>query len=166
MARFNRSLRPVRSNKNVVRISQLLEAGGSAKEFVIAKAVVAYAGGVTECPIGSRINGFFFELNFNVEGNITTTIDWAFWKNPGGLLGTLIPSAIGGSNFRKWVFKQGMEMPAGINNAGAVKRIGVAVLPQKMRRMGDDDEILFSYIYAASGGIADTCGHFIYKWFT
>ncbi len=164
MARMSR-LRPVRSNKNIVRFSNLLEAGAVTRDVIVVQAVDSYAGGVSQCPIGATVNGFFFEINFNVEGNITTVVDWAFWKNPGNLLGALVPSLTGGSPFRKWVFKQGMEMPAGINNAGAVKRIGVAVVPKKMKRMGDQDIINFTYLYAAAGNIADTCGHFIYKWY-
>ncbi len=56
-----------------------------------------------------------------------------------------------------------MEMPAGINNSSSVKRIGTLLIPKGKQRMSEGDEWLLTYFVAASGSIADSCGHFIYK---
>ncbi len=152
------------SDKHEVRYSNLLEAGAVLRTVVIAdgKNVEDITSDV-HVKTGSLIKAIFFELNFNVEGNITTLVDWQINKlRAGQATGTFDP-AIPNQNNRSQTFLWGMEMPAGINNSGSVKRIGTLLIPKGKQRMAEGDTWFLQYRYAASGNIADSCGHFIYK---
>ncbi len=113
---------------------------------------------------GSVIKAIIFEINFNQEGNITQVIDWGIVKSPTGanVVAANYDPAIPNQETRSSVFLWGMEMPAGINNSSAIKRIGTLLIPKGKQRMAEDDEWFF--MYRASGtGLVDVCSHFIYK---
>ncbi len=113
---------------------------------------------------GCQVKAIFFELNFNQEGNVTQVIDWAICKKPTGanLVSTNYDPAVPNQETRSTVFLWGMEMPAGINNSSAVKRIGTLLIPKGKQRVAEDEEWFF--MYRASGtGQVDVCSHFIYK---
>ncbi len=155
------------SVKHEVKFSNLLEAGASTKSVVIASGkntADLTAGSDTDVKTGSLIKAIFFELNFNVEGNITTVVDWAIIKQRPGqtTTGDFNPS-LPNLPTRNQKFLWGMEMPAGINNSSSIKRIGTLLIPKGKQRIGEGDFWIFVYFYAASGSIADTCGHFIFK---
>ncbi len=119
---------------------------------------------IDEVKSGSVVKAIIFEINFNQEGNITQVIDWAICKSPPGsnvVAGNYDP-AIPNQDTRSQVFIWGMEMPAGINNSSAIKRMGTLLIPKGKQRMALDDEWFF--MYKASGtGQVDVCSHFIYK---
>ncbi len=154
------------SVKHEVRFTNLLEAGATFRNINIATAKnTVDISSDNDVKTGSLVKAIFFEINFNVEGNITTVIDWAFWKTKSG-------QGVSSSNFnpatpnlpaRSQKFLWGMEMPAGINNSGAVKRIGTLLIPKGKQRMSEADTWQFTYFTAAAGNISDVCGHFIYK---
>ncbi len=152
------------STKHEIRYSNLLEAGAGQKTVTIATAKnTADISGDSDVKTGSVIKAIFFELNWNVEGNITTIIDWAIVKIKSGQSTTLFNPAVPNLPTRSQKFLWGMEMPAGINNSSSVKRIGTLLIPKGKQRMSEGDIWLLTYFFAASGSIADACGHFIYK---
>ncbi len=153
------------SVKHEVKFSNLLEAGAAVKSVVIASGKnTADISADTDVKTGSLLKAIFFELNFNVEGNITTIIDWAIVKQRSGQsTATDFNPATPNLPTRSQKFLWGMEMPAGINNSSSVKRIGTLLIPKGKQRMSEGDFWVFTYFYAAGGNIADTCGHFIYK---
>ncbi len=152
------------SVKHEVKYSNLLEAGATQRNIVIATAKnTADVSLDTDVKTGSIIKAIFFENNYNVEGNITTVVDWAIVKKRSGQASSLFDPATPNLPTRSQKFLWGMEMPAGINNAGSVKRIGTLLIPKGKQRMSEGDIWQLTYFYAASGAIADSCGHFIYK---
>ena len=126
-------------------------------------------GSTNQVRTGNYIQAINFELNWNVEGNITTVVDWYFLKDVGSFISTaagfVSPAATGvvTDDQRRYRLMEGMEMPAGINNAGAVKRQGTLLIPQHLQRMGKGDRWYLVYVVAAAGNIVDACGKFIYK---
>ncbi len=152
------------SVKHENRFSNLLEAGATLRNVVITTAKnTADISGDQDVKTGSLVKAIFFELNWNVEGNITTVIDWAIVKihsnQPDSSFNPSIPNQI----LRSQVFLWGMEMPAGINNSSSVKRIGTLLIPKGKQRMAEGDTWNLMYFFGVSGAIADACGHFIYK---
>ncbi len=117
----------------------------------------------TDVKTGSLIKAIFFEHNWNVEGNVTIVIDWCLAKLKSGQTTTGFDPAIPNQPNRSQVFLWGMEMPSGINNAGAVKRIGTLLIPKGKQRMSEGDQWFLQYRFSGSGNIADACGHHIYK---
>ncbi len=150
------------SVKHENRFSDLLAAGGSIKNVVIAVAVNA-ATADTEVKTGSLIKAIFFELNFNFEGNVTGLFDWVIVKKKTGQSNTAFDPAIPNQPNRSQVFLWGMEMPAGINNSSAVKRIGTLLIPKGKQRMAEGDSWNLFYRSTVGAGAEDACGHFIYK---
>ncbi len=155
------------SVKHEIRYSNLLEAGAGVKTVTIATAkntADLVAGADTEVKTGSLIKAIFFELNWNVEGNITSVVDWCIFKaHPGQNAATNFNLATPNQSTRSQVFLWGMEMPAGINNSASIKRIGTLLIPKGKQRMSEGDFWQLSYFFSASGSIADSCGHFIFK---
>ncbi len=110
------------------------------------------------------IKAIFFENNYNFEGNITAVFDWALVKtkeaqDPAIVLDPSVPNTPARSQRFLW----GMEMPAGINNSSAVKRIGTLLIPKGKQRMAEGDQWSLVYRSSAGAGGEDACGHFIYK---
>ncbi len=155
------------SVKHEVRYSNLLETGATLRSVTIAEAVntgaMVPANEIFEVKTGSVIKAIFFEENWNVEGNITTVIDWALVKLKTGQSATDFNPATPHLPTRSQKFLWGMEMPAGINNSSSVKRIGTLLIPKGKQRMSEGDKWLLVYFTAASGAVSDACGHFIYK---
>ncbi len=155
------------STKHEVRYSALLASGGSVKSIVIAKGVntADFTAGVdTQVKTGSVIKAIFFEQNYNFEGNITAVVDWAIVKQKAGqAIATEFDPAIPNQRLRSQVFLWGMEMPAGINNSSAVKRIGTLLIPKGKQRMSEGDQWILVYRTSSGAGQEDACGHFIYK---
>ncbi len=152
------------STKHEVKYSNLLEAGAAQKVVTIATAKnTADISLDTDVKTGSLVKAIFFELNWNVEGNITTIIDWAICKLKSGQSTTAFSPATPNLPTRSQKFLWGMEMPAGINNSSSIKRIGTLLIPKGKQRMSEGDAWFLTYFFAASGSIADACGHFIYK---
>ncbi len=150
------------SVKHEVRVSTLLATGGSIKSVVLATAknIVVVDDDVKT---GSVIKAIFFEANFNTEGNITAIFDWAIVKRKTGQTATDYDPAVPNLPSRSGKFLWGMEMPAGINNSSAVKRIGTLLIPKGKQRMSEGDVWTFLYRSSAGAGQEDFCAHFIYK---
>ncbi len=164
--RFSGKGNIIDSDKHEIRFTKLLEAGATFRAVEIAFGVETETiSADTHVKTGSVIKAITFELQFNVEGNITTVIDWAIIKVPSGVVVdvTNYNPAVPNLKTRSHKFLWGMEMPAGINNSAAVKRIGTLLIPKGKQRMAEGDSWQFVYFTAASGNISDVCGHFIYK---
>ncbi len=152
------------SDKHEVRYSNLLEAGAVLRIVVIADAKnVEDITSDVHVKTGSLVKAIFFELNFNVEGNITAVVDWSINKLKSGQATGGFDPAVPNQINRSQTFLWGMEMPAGINNSSSVKRIGTLLIPKGKQRMAEGDTWFLTYRYSASGNIGDSCGHFIYK---
>ncbi len=153
------------SRKHEIRFSTLLATGGSVKDVTIVNAKnVQDVTNIDDVVTGSLVKAIFFELNFNFEGNITAIFDWAIIKKKFGQnVASLFDPAIPNQDARSQVFLWGMEMPAGINNSSAIKRIGTLLIPKGKQRMADGDEWHLVYRSTAGAGQENACGHFIYK---
>ncbi len=141
----------------------MLANGGAVKVILIALAVDRQVTVDTDVKAGSVIKAIFFENNYNFEGNITAVFDWAIIKTKSGQTVTSFDPAIPNQPTRSQVFQWGMEMPAGINNSSAVKRMGTLLIPKGKQRMAEGDQWSLVYRSSASTGQEDACGHFIYK---
>ncbi len=152
------------SVKHEIRFTNLLEAGATLRTEKIAqgKNTQDISDPLTHVKTGSLVKAIFFEINFNLEGNVTTVIDWCFAKKKQGQTAAEFNPTTPGQPARSQVFLWGMEMPAGINNSSSVKRIGTLLIPQGKQRMSENDEWDFFY-QSSSAGLIDVCGHFIYK---
>ncbi len=164
MARHD-SKRPINSVKNIVTTTNLLIAAGATVSQVIASAVDDYVGATNTVKTGSTIPWIFVELNLNNEGNITQTLNWYIWKNPADQLALPSASDPGSSANRRHILKVGMEMPAGINNSSAVKRIFVVKVPAGRQRMGQGDTWNI-VITPSTTGTYDVCSKVVYKWYS
>ncbi len=103
-------------------------------------------------------------MNFNLEGSLTAIFDWAFVKAvEGQSFSTSFDPAIPNLKTRSQKFLWGMEMPAGINNSSAIKRIGTLLIPKGQQRMAEGDTWGLVYRSTAGAGQEDFCAHFIYK---
>ncbi len=153
--------------KNIVRsVSLLADAGASTLVVAIAEAVDDVSvGNVEQVRTGNYVQAINFEINFNFEGNITAVIDWYIWKNLAGVMTRVNPAITGTvtDDSRRYRLLEGMEMPAGINNSGAVKRMGTILVPKHLQRMGKADKFEFVWRASATGGVTDVCAKFIYK---
>ncbi len=151
------------SVKHEIRSVALLANGGTVKEVLIAQGKNIVAVEDTQVKTGSQIKAIFFEINFNFESNITAIIDWALVKRKFGQTANDYDPSIPHLPTRSGKFLWGMEMPAGINNSSAVKRIGTLLIPKGKQRMSEDDIWSFLYRSSAGAGQEDVCSHFIYK---
>ncbi len=152
------------SVKHEVRTSALLAAGGSIKTVNIA--IGRNTPDIStdfDVKSGSLIKAIIFEMNFNVEGNITAIYDWAFIKMHTGQVATAFDPAVPNLPNRSQKFLWGMEMPSGINNSSAIKRIGTLLIPKGHQRMSEQDTWALVYRSTAGAGQEDFCAHFIYK---
>ncbi len=154
----------VDSVKHEIRNVALLAAGGTVKNVTIATAKNTSDIALdSDVKTGSLIKAIFFELNFNFESNITAVFDWSIIKRKSGQGTGAFDPSIPNQPTRSSVFLWGMEMPAGINNAGAVKRIGTLLIPKGKQRMAEEDTWTFQYRSSSGAGQEDQCAHFIYK---
>ncbi len=152
------------SVKHEIKYSNLLEAGGAIREVIIADAKnTVDISADNHVKTGSLVKAIFFELNWNFEGNITAILDWAIVKQKFGQAGSDFNPATPNLPTRSQKFLWGMEMPAGINNSSAVKRIGTLLIPRGKQRMSEGDSWRLKYFSTAGAGGNDACGHFIYK---
>ncbi len=152
------------SKKHEIRYSTLLATGGSVKEVIIALAVDRAVAADNQVKAGSLIKAIFFENNYNFEGNITGVFDWNIVKTKEGqTAASILDPAVPGVPARSQRFLWGMEMPAGINNSSAVKRIGTLLVPKGKQRMAEGDKWSLLYRSTAGTNQEDGCGHFIYK---
>ncbi len=152
------------SVKHEVRYSNLLSAGGVVTEIVIATGKNAQdVSADTDVKTGALIKAIFFENNYNFEGNITAVFDWFIVKIKQGQTIANFDPAVPNTPIRSQVFQWGMEMPAGINNSGSVKRMGTLLIPKGKQRMSEGDRWSLMYRRSAGGNVVDACGHFIYK---
>ncbi len=156
------SLRPIKSEKEEVGFSFLVQDASTVQNITIANATNSPAG-AGQIEIGDTIKWVFFELNFSA--NVVTNpkvIHWKIWKDPNtGITGTA-PSTYDPVE-KKWTLHRGMEMLP--KDLGTVfKRIFVVKIPRGMQRFGDNDTLFFSYI-STSAEAVNVCGFAIYKHF-
>ncbi len=163
MSRRAMSLRPVNSEKHEVVWKNLIQDASSTIDVDLAIAVDPSSKNISsEVLIGSTVPWIYLEFQFSAEATTNTRIvDWQFVKEPFGTA-LNIPSSYNGTS-KRFVLKRGMEMlPKDVNHV--VKRILAVKIPQRIKRMGDADKLVFSYVVSSTATI-NACGMAIYKEF-
>ncbi len=155
------ALRPVKSEKEEITWSNLIQDASSTQNITIVSAVNSpTTAGQVE--IGDTVSSVFFE--FNIAAQVITNpkvVHWVVEKLPS--LGTGTDPSIYDAANKKQVLKRGMEMLP--KDVGTVfKRIFVVRIPPRLRRFADGDQLNFRY-KASSTETINNCGIAIYKHF-
>ncbi len=159
-ARRFRSLHPVKSEKQEISWSNLIQNTSTAQHILLADATdtPSTAGQVH---VGDTIRWIFIEVNIAPE-TVTNpkVVHWAVWKKLSGQTTNITPSVYDADN-KKNIFKRGMEMlPKDVSTV--FKRIFVVRIPRGYSRMGEGDEIYFTYICSSAESI-NNCGFAIFR---
>lgn len=155
-------MRPVNSFKNDTDTAQLALAVNATTNFNFASAVNTYAGGLTEVPIGARVNAVYVEIYASSRSTTPEVIDWYIAKNPGTALTLPNANAVGGNANRKWIFKHHTFL-AGQQDGGIMRFAGWIKIPRKMQRFGELDVLTIRAYNRTLGGSWDFLAHCIYK---
>ncbi len=141
---------------------------GTLTQFLIAKAVTTPSPTVTnDVSHGCLIKAVYLIINGCGLGGtgVLNNMFFYLWKNPGANLTRPDPVSVGGSNEKKFVFRQWLFMIMR-NQDGNVPFHweGWLKIPKRYQRMGTDDVI--EVVYANTAGVT---GHIsfqaIYKWY-
>ncbi len=155
------ALRPVKSEKEEIKWSNLSQNASTTQNITIVKAVdnPSTAGQVE---IGDTVKSVFFEFNIAAEAITTAKVlDWIIEKKPGLATGS-DPSIVDAVN-KKQILKRGMEMlPKDVSTV--FKRVFVLRIPPRLRRFGDQDELNYRY-KASSAELVNNCGIAIFRHF-
>ncbi len=157
------ALRPINSVKNIVDGTFLGVAAGTTTVVDLAVATNDYVGGVTEVPIGAKVNSIylFFQIIPTAANNV---VDAYVAKGPNTVLLTIPPpGTTGGTPNRKYIIHEEKGTPGHVA-AGAPPLTfrGVLKIPKGRRRFGEDDRIK---LLLRGGGIYDACVKCIYKFY-
>ncbi len=156
---------PVKSDKHEITWSNLSQNASTQQSVRIIDGVQPSAKNLaTECGIGSRVNGVYFEFHFSAESTTTAkVIHWDIDIVPAGTAS--FPNAnTYYQTQRAEIIKRGMEMLP--RDQGTVfKRIFVVGIPKKYRRVTDSVQMNLRYICSSSETI-NACGIAIYKEFS
>ncbi len=166
MARFRvNRLIPIKSDKHEITWSNLGQNASTQQSIRIFDGVQPSAKNLaTECEVGSKVNGVYFEFHFSAE-TITSpkVIHWDIDIVPAGT--SAFPSA---STYyqtqRAEIIKRGMEMLPS-DQSTVFKRIFVVGIPNKFRRITDAVQMNLRYICSSTETI-NACGISIYKEFS
>ncbi len=174
--RFNRSLHPVISTKNVHETSSILGAVTNTTALVLVTTVDSATLAVpNSVERGSSVNSLFLSLFFYSEGGELATevplVDWYIMKNPGGNFSGFdatnfpTPGAQGTHDNKRYIF----HTEKGLAGGGDASLTGVPMvfkgvirIPRHMRKMNANDTII---INARSNFATKFCIQVIYKWF-
>ncbi len=165
MPRFNRgmALRPVNSVKNIVDGVFLAVAAATVTIVVLANSVLAYAGGVTDAPVGAKISSLYLFVQMLPTAG-TANVDWYIWKGAGNLSGTMpVPGATGGDPNRKWILHEEKGIPGNAaDGAYPLTFKGVIKIPRGRQRMAEGDTI---QLRLRGADIHNACIKSIYKFY-
>ncbi len=156
------ALRPVHSQKHEITWSNLSQDAGSSPITVILVQGVD-AGDINigqEVVIGATVKWIYIEFNFSAE-TITNTkvMHWKVEKLPFGTADSN-PNTYNQSD-KRFILKRGMEMlPKDVSTI--FKRIVIVPIPPRLRRIGESDQIIFTY-QSSSTETINACGFAIYK---
>ncbi len=156
----------VTSIKNVQLQQQAVTA--TISDFLIAKAVQSPVNtNKTDVAFGCLIKNIYISLDFCglAASGVLATIDAYLIKNPGDNLTLPTANSVGGSNEKKFVFKQWRAMTMRNQDGNPPYHWeGWIKVPKRYQRMGIDDTFRLGI-----SSTAGTTGHgsvmAIYKWF-
>ncbi len=161
MARFNRNLRPINTEKKEITWSNLVQDASSTQTITLFEGVPsADVNTATEVEVGSRVNWIYLEFHFSA--NVVTNpkvIHWQIIFIPEGMT-VGAPSSYNQGN-KSYIIKRGMEMLP--KDLGTVyKRIFTVKVPKKYQRIAVNTDCVLQYISTSSEAI-NACGIAIYK---
>lgn len=121
MPRFRRALRmrPINTIKNIVDNTSLLVAAATTTTVDLAVAVNAYAGAVTDVPIGAKVIGFYLFIQIQPEV-ATTNVDWYIAKGNTASIGAMpTPGSTGGHVNRNLILHEEKGLPGNYTNGNS-----------------------------------------------
>ncbi len=156
-------LRPVKSEKEEITWTNLSQDASTQVNIdIIAATNSPTTAGQIE--IGDTVKSVYFEFHFSAE---TTTaakvVHWTIQKLPAGVAAMQNVPSVYDSVVKRFILKRGMEMLVR-DQATVFKRTFVVRIPPRIRRFGDGDRLVFSYI-ATSANTQNACGIAIYRHF-
>lgn len=155
------TLRPINSVKNIVDNTSIGVAAATNTAITVATVVNAYAGGVSEVPIGAKVRSlylFFQIIPQAVQGNVDVFVI----RKPAGVVNP-VPGATGGAPERKFILHEEKGIPGIFNNgAGPLTFKGVIKIPKGRQRMAEGDLI---QVVARCSSAYDFCLKCIYKFY-
>ncbi len=115
----------------------------------------------TEVLPGTLIPYIFIEFNLSAAATgVVKVVHWIVMKNPGNLIGGVNPLDYG-QNYKKFIFKRGVEMLPN-NVATLVKRVFVVKIPKRYQRMDVGDNLALR-VRASTTETINFCGVAITK---
>ncbi len=153
--------RPINQVKHEVPLSDLNVDASATRTSTICEGVAsADQNAAAEVTIGSTVRWIFCEINLNP--NVVTNAKWVRWLIGKEPFDTNLTAAgtLNGPD-RRFIIKRGVEM-FGKDLSQSTKRVFVVRIPPRMRRIGDNDKIVFSY-QSSSTEALNVCANFIFK---
>ncbi len=154
------SLRPINSVKHIVEASGILTAGTNIVPFSLIDGVDLYSLGVTNgVPTGAKVNGFYYSCFYYTEGGEIASevplVDWYIIHNPGNAWATTFdannlptPGSTGNHKNKRHIIHTEKGLAGGgdaaLNGVPMVFK-GVIKVPNKMRRIGEDDRFTIAH---------------------
>ncbi len=173
MGRFNRGLanRPVMSEKHEITGTFLAQNASTNQLVTLVAGTRTVTDTASTVPVGSTVKWIYFELNLNGVDNsgASQVVHWCIFKNPSGEFesGDLDPINYDQPT-KRFILHRGMEMlpeiPLDSGGTVQVKRVFVVKIPPRMRRIGQDDKIVFAYHSTSTSGI-NLCFFAVFKHF-
>ncbi len=164
MPRFqNMAKRPINSVKNIVDTTQLIVAAGVTSTVDLAVGVNAYAGAVTDVPIGAKVMSIYLFVQIQ-QNAVNSNVDWYVAKGPAASITALpVPGVTGGSIERKYILHEEKGIPGPMNNGSPPLTFrGVIRIPKGRQRFGEGDKCTVKLRGAAA---YDFCLKAIYKFY-
>ncbi len=140
--RFNQnSIRPVNRIKHVIDTQAGLAANVTSTDNLIATVDNPVLANVTECKIGSKVNGIYLKVEINATSSAALSNAYMYvMKNPGGNLAGPNPNVVGPSDNKKYIIHQEMVMMQQVTNSNPRTLFnGVIAIPRGYRRNGPND---------------------------
>ncbi len=155
-------LRPVHTQKQENTWSNISQNAGTAPITIVLALGVDQAdvSSATEVAIGTTIRSIYLEFHFSAAetGNVNV-IHWTVRKLPFSTADTN-PNTYNQPD-KRFIFKRGMEMLP-VNVSTVFKRILVVRIPPRFSRIGEADQLIFTY-QASSTQLINACGFSILK---
>ncbi len=145
--RHRMALRPIHRIKHVVDFSATLAKSTLLNTVIVQSLDAPVLANTAEVESGCTVNGIYLRVeiasNDPIDVGAIPQVYLAVWKDPGGNLTTVDPSAIGANDNKRFVIHQEMAM---LQNAGQGSNPrtlfnGVIVIPKGYRRMAINDQL-------------------------
>ncbi len=163
--RRSSNLHPVNSNKNIVYQTDSVGTALASKNIVITVDNAANTA-TAQVERGCTINAIWLSLDFcglAATGVLQTTHVYLI-KNPGTNLTLPLPGTEGGSNEKKFIFKEWNQMTMRNQDGNPPYHWeGWIKIPRVYRRMGADD--VYQIAYATTSAAGHIAFQAIYKWY-